>query len=156
MILPEALAQLVDIFLRCSSSLAGQHGGEIARGELQEKEVEDDDTEHDWLSDAVVKPLTDIMVKALGATGDGMVRSMEVLSRPEQLFGSVELARTGYQVVSDVAALALMPDDSPTRLKGKLAGRKRVAWNQPLPLDAVKMIGKALNCSINAAVIPTK
>ncbi len=113
----------------------------------------DGDTEHDWLSDAVVKPLTDIMVKALGATGDGMVRSMDALSKPQQLFGSVELARTGYQVISDVAALALMPDDSPTRLKGKPAGRKRVAWNEPLPLDAVKIIGKALNCSINDVLL---
>lgn len=112
-----------------------------------------DEPEHDWLSDAVVKPLTDIMVKALGATGDGMARSMDALSRPEQLFGSVEFARTGYQVVSDVAALALMPDDSPTRLKGKPAGRKRVAWNEPLPLDAVKMIGKALGCSINDVLL---
>jgi diacylglycerol O-acyltransferase / wax synthase len=109
--------------------------------------------EHDWLSDTVVKPLTDIMVKALGATGDGMARSIDVMSKPDQLFGSVEIARTGYQVVSDVAALALMPDDSPTRLKGKPAGRKRVAWNEPLPLDAVKMIGKALNCSINDVLL---
>lgn len=119
----------------------------------REREVADGDTEHDWLSDAVVKPLTDIMVKALGATGDGMARSMDVLSKPQQLFGSVEMARTGYQVVSDVAALALMPDDSPTRLKGKPAGRKRVAWNEPLPLDAVKVIGKALNCSINDVLL---
>ncbi len=117
------------------------------------RERADGDVEHDWLSDAVVKPLTDIMVKALGATGDGMVRSMDALSKPQQLFGSVEVARTGYQVVSDVAALALMPDDSPTRLKGKPAGRKRVAWNEPLPLDAVKVIGKALNCSINDVLL---
>jgi len=119
----------------------------------RERESADGDVEHDWLSDAVVKPLTDIMVKALGATGDGMARSMDALSKPQQLFGSVEVARTGYQVVSDVAALALMPDDSPTRLKGKPAGRKRVAWNEPLPLDAVKIIGKALNCSINDVLL---
>ncbi len=119
----------------------------------RERESADGEAEHDWLSDAVVKPLTDIMVKALGATGDGMARSMDALSKPQQLFGSVEMARTGYQVVSDVAALALMPDDSPTRLKGKPAGRKRVAWNEPLPLDAVKVIGKALNCSINDVLL---
>ena len=62
-------------------------------------------------------------------------------------------ARAAARCVSDVAALALMPDDSPTRLKGKPAGRKRVAWGEPMPLDEVKAIGKALNCSINDVLL---
>lgn len=107
----------------------------------------------DWLADSVIQPLTDIAVKALGMTGQGVARSFEALSRPRQLFGSVEVARAGYQVVGDLAALALMPDDSATRLKGLPAGDKRVAWNEPLPLDAVKTIGKGLNCSINDVLL---
>jgi WS/DGAT/MGAT family acyltransferase len=107
----------------------------------------------DWLSDAVIQPLTDIAVKALGMTGEGVARSVEVLSQPQQLFGSLEMARVGYQVMGDVAALALMSDDSPTRLKGMPAGDKRVAWNEPLPLDAVKTISKGLNCSINDVLL---
>jgi diacylglycerol O-acyltransferase / wax synthase len=114
---------------------------------------EADAGEADWLGDAVVKPLTDIAVKALGMYGDGIVKSMEVLSHPQQLLGSVEMARTGVQVLRDVAALALMPDDSPTRLKGKPIGKKVVAWGEPLPLDQVKAIGKALNCSINDVLL---
>ena len=50
----------------------------------------------------------------------------------------MEVARLAYQVLSDAAALALMPDDSRTRLKGQPVGRKRVAWCEPLPLDEVK------------------
>jgi diacylglycerol O-acyltransferase len=107
----------------------------------------------DWLSDSVIQPLTDIAVKALGMTGEGVARSVEALSRPQQLLGSVEMARVGYQVLGDVAALALMNDDSPTRLKGLPAGDKRVAWNEPLPLDAVKTISKGLNCSINDVLL---
>jgi WS/DGAT/MGAT family acyltransferase len=109
--------------------------------------------ESDWLSDSVIQPLTEIAVKALGMTGKGVARSVEALSQPQQLFGSVEMARAGYQVLGDVAALALMPDDSPTRLKGMPEGNKRVAWNEPLPLDAVKTIGKGLNCSINDVLL---
>ena len=112
---------------------------------------EDDDS--DWLSDAVVKPLTDIAVKAIGMYGGGVVKSMEVLSNPQQLMGSLDMARTGIQVLRDVAAMALMPDDSPTRLKGKPVGKKVVAWGEPLPLDAVKSIGKGLNCSINDVLL---
>jgi diacylglycerol O-acyltransferase len=112
-----------------------------------------DSADGDWLSDSVIQPLTDIAVKALGMTGQGVARSVEALSRPQQLLGSVEMARVGYQVLGDVAALALMPDDSPTRLKGMPAGDKCVAWNEPLPLDAVKTISKGLNCSINDVLL---
>jgi NRPS condensation-like uncharacterized protein len=46
-----------------------------------------------------------------------------------------------------------MPDDSPTMLKGKPIGKKKVAWGEPLPLDQVKAIGKALNCSVNDVLL---
>jgi diacylglycerol O-acyltransferase / wax synthase len=110
--------------------------------------------EHDWLSDAVLKPLTDIAIKAIGMYGGGMAKSMEMLSNPTQpLLGSMDMARTGYKVMGDVAALAVMPDDSPTLLKGKPAGRKVVAWSEPMSLDDVKTIGKGLNCSVNDVLL---
>ena len=112
-----------------------------------------DAEESDWLSDAVIKPLTDVAVKAIGMYGGGVAKSMEMLSQPQQLMGGLEMARTGYQVVRDAAALALMPDDSPTLLKGKPEGKKVVAWSEPMPLDHVKTIGKALNCSINDVLL---
>jgi WS/DGAT/MGAT family acyltransferase len=109
--------------------------------------------EDDWLSE-VVKPITDLTIKAIGMTGGGVARSMDMLSNPQQpLLGSLEMARTGVKVVSDVAALALMDDDSPTRLKGRPSGTKAVAWNEPLPLDAVKAVGKGLGCSINDVLL---
>jgi WS/DGAT/MGAT family acyltransferase len=108
----------------------------------------------DWLSDAVVRPLTDLTVAAIGMYGDGVAKGIEFLAHPQQpLAGSVELARTGSRVLRDVAALALLPDDSPTLLKGKLNGRKVVAWCEPLPLDRVKAVGKALNCSVNDVLL---
>ncbi len=113
-----------------------------------------EDADGDWLTDAVLKPLTALTTKAIAMYGDGVARSLDALSNPQQpLLGSLDMARTGYKVLSDVAALALMPDDSATRLKGKPAGRKVVAWCEPLPLDQVKAIGKALNCSINDVLL---
>jgi len=113
-----------------------------------------DDAPHDWLADAVLKPLTDITIKAIGMYGEGIAKSMDMLANPQQpLLSSMDMARTGYQVAQDVAAMALMPDDSPTRLKGKPEGRKVVAWNEPLPLEAVKMIGKGLGCSVNDVLL---
>ncbi len=112
------------------------------------------ESEGDWLADAVVKPLTDLASKAIGMYGGGVAKSIEILSNPQQgLLGSLEMARTGAKVVGDVAAMALMPDDSPTLLKGKPIGQKIVAWGEPLPLAQVKVIGKALNCSINDVLL---
>jgi WS/DGAT/MGAT family acyltransferase len=79
---------------------------------------------------------------------------MEVLANPYQpLFGSLDMARSGYQVLRDVAAMALMPDDSPTALKGRPSGTKKVAWGEPISLDDVKALGKALGCSVNDVLL---
>lgn len=112
------------------------------------------DEEFDWFADAIMRPLTDATVKAIGLTGSGMAKSVEMLANPQQpLQGTADMARMGYQVVSDAASMLLMPDDSPTRLKGKPIGSKRVAWGEPLPLDAVKAIGKGLGCSVNDVLL---
>jgi len=118
------------------------------------KKREQPEGEGDWLSDAVMKPLTDLATKAIGMYGGGVAKSMEMLSNPQQgLAGSVEMARTGAKVLGDVGAMAMMPDDSATILKGKPLGQKVVAWGEPIPLDQVKAIGKALNCSINDVLL---
>jgi diacylglycerol O-acyltransferase / wax synthase len=118
------------------------------------KKREAPESDGDWLADAVVKPLTDLATKAIGMYGGGVAKSMEMLSNPQQgLLGSLDMARTGAKVLGDVAAMALMPDDSPTLLKGKPIGQKIVAWGEPLPLAQVKVIGKALNCSINDVLL---
>ena len=118
------------------------------------KKREAPESEGDWLADAVVKPLTDLATKAIGMYGGGVAKSMEMLSNPRQgLLGSLDMARTGAKVLGDVAAMAMMADDSPTLLKGKPMGQKIVAWGEPLPLAQVKVIGKALNCSINDVLL---
>jgi WS/DGAT/MGAT family acyltransferase len=123
--------------------------------------AEDDDPnapDHDWLSDAVIKPLTDLTVKAIAMYGDGVGKSMDMLSHPGQpLLGGLvmgkDMARTGMKVVGDVAALAVMADDSPTLLKGKPNGKKMVAWSEPLSLEQVKTIGKGLGCTVNDVLL---
>jgi diacylglycerol O-acyltransferase len=108
----------------------------------------------DWIADTLIKPFTDMTVKALGAAGEGAARSLGMLREPQKgISGSVDLAKLAYQVLSDAASLALMPDDSRTRLKGKPGAAKRVAWCEPIPLEEVKAVGKALNCSINDVLL---
>ena len=111
----------------------------------------------DWLARAVLEPVTDLTVKAIGMYGSGVAKSLEWLSSPQALAGTaaapMDVARIGMQAVNDVAALALMADDSPTLLKRKPAGHKVVAWSEPLPLDQVKIVGKGLGCSVNDVLL---
>ena len=108
----------------------------------------------DWLSEAVLKPLADIAVKAIGMTGGGVLKSMDMLAHPQEpLLGSLDMARSGLHVLRDAAALALMADDSPTQLKGKPVGRKVVAWSEPMSLEQVKTVGKGLACTVNDVLL---
>jgi diacylglycerol O-acyltransferase / wax synthase len=66
---------------------------------------------------------------------------------------AVAIAGQGTALTAELAKLALMPQDSPTRFKGKPAEAKRVAWADPLSLDEVKTIGKALNASVNDVLL---
>ena len=119
----------------------------------------------DWIAETLLRPFTDLTVKALGAVGEGASRSLgmlDLLNDPKvgakksmgaSIRMSGDMAKVLMQVVKDGAALALMPDDSKTRLKGKPGGSKKVAWCDPIPLDEVKAVGKALNCSINDVLL---
>lgn len=118
-----------------------------------ELEVSPED-EPDWLTDLLIRPVADIAIKAIGLTGQGVSRSIDWMADPRQpLHEGMDLARAGYQVISDLSALALMPDDSPTRLKGRATPGKRVAWGEPLPLDDIKVVGQALGASINDVLL---
>jgi len=133
-----------------SVMLAMADGGKAPPARAQQQPRDD----ADWLTDVFLRPFTNVAVKAIGLTGEGVARGMEMLANPQQpLLGSMEMARVGYRVVTDAASIALMSDDSPTRLKGKATPGKRVAWGEPLPLDLVRTVGKALNCSINDVLL---
>jgi len=115
---------------------------------------EGDDEDNDWIADYLIKPASDLAVKAIGVYGASLGKGVEMMADPAApLNGSLEMARIGAQVLSDVAAMALMPDDSATSLKGKATPGKRVAWGEPLPLPEVKAIGHALGGSINDVLL---
>ncbi len=112
------------------------------------------DDEGDWLADAVVRPLAGAVVEAIDVGGEAVAASLRALAAPQRLLAqAARLARSGTRIVRDAAALALLSDDSKTRLKGPLAGTKVVAWCEPVPLDVVKAVSKALGCSLNDVLL---
>ncbi len=92
-----------------------------------------------------------------GATRMGrslLDQGKELAANPALAQGALEDAtRKGMDFAGELARLALMGNDSPTRFKGPLGTRKRVAWAEPFPLEEVKVMGKALGCSINDVLL---
>ncbi len=108
----------------------------------------------DGLAGAALKALDGLSSRAAGLAGASLDRSLEILADPQQgIVGALAGVKLGVKVMRDVAAFALMADDSPTLLKGRPSGVKRVAWGEPIALAEVKAIGHALGCSINDVLL---
>jgi diacylglycerol O-acyltransferase / wax synthase len=91
-----------------------------------------------------------LAIPGLETLAKGMALSQDVWQEARGLAGDPAKAlRLGTGVASELAYLLMMPQDSPTRFKGKLSGNKRVAWTDPLPLPEVHAVAHALGCSIN-------
>ncbi|MEO8486801.1 MAG: wax ester/triacylglycerol synthase family O-acyltransferase [Betaproteobacteria bacterium] len=97
-----------------------------------------------------MRPLSGVLdtARRIGATLVG--KGVELWSDPSK---AVALAGQGSALTAEIAKLALMEQDSPTRFKGKPEAEKRVAWADPIRLDEVKAIGKALGASINDVLL---
>ena len=59
------------------------------------------------------------------------------------------------KMAGELARIATLSDDAPTRLKQPLTGFRRVAWAAPISLAEVKTIAKLLGCTVNDVLIST-
>jgi WS/DGAT/MGAT family acyltransferase len=98
----------------------------------------------------LLQPISGVMklVRKVGATL--IEKGAEIWNDPAK---AVMLAEQGGALTAELARLALMPQDSPTRFKGKPGIAKEVAWAEPLPLDEIKTVAKALGASINDVLL---
>ncbi|EXI83749.1 MAG: putative diacylglycerol O-acyltransferase tgs1 [Candidatus Accumulibacter sp. BA-94] len=94
----------------------------------------------------MIDPLADVAQASLNLGGNLWGQYLELRRDPAGLLDYASVARA---VAEDIGRLALMPDDTPTRFKGKAGTVKRVAWSEPLPLAEIKAVGRALACSVN-------
>ena len=69
---------------------------------------------------------------------------------PDRAFDALKFgAGEATEIVAELANAFKLPDDPITKFRGPLGVSKRVAWCDPLPLELVKSIGKALDCTVN-------
>jgi WS/DGAT/MGAT family acyltransferase len=94
----------------------------------------------------LISPVTGVLKSARRIGGILIEKGAGIWNDPAQ---AVALAEQGTALTAEIAKLALMGEDSPTRFKGTARPEKGVAWADPLPLDEVKTIGHALGVSVN-------
>jgi WS/DGAT/MGAT family acyltransferase len=99
---------------------------------------------------SAAQPLTDAMNTALTVGATMVEKGVELWHDPAR---ALALAEQGGAIAAEIANLALMREDSPTRFKGRPGLAKRVAWTKPIPLDEVKAVGKALGSSVNDVLL---
>lgn len=102
----------------------------------------------------VLKPVAGALEGASRVGRNLLDQGRELAANPALAQEALEGAtRKGMDFAGELARLALMGADSATRFKGRLGARKRVAWAEPFPLEEVKVMGKALGCSINDVLL---
>jgi WS/DGAT/MGAT family acyltransferase len=101
-------------------------------------------------SETIGLPVEALLRTLKGAGATLAQKGVSLLNDPAT---ALKLAGQGGALAIEIAKLALMGQDSPTRFKGRPAVEKRVAWADPLPLDEVKTVGKALAASVNDVLL---
>ncbi len=102
--------------------------------------------EDDFFWRMIWRPMTDAMLGSMKISSRLWIKYLDLLSNPMQ---ALEYTRIGSAIAAEIAKLALMSNDSPTRFKGRPGTSKCVAWSEPIPLPEVKAVGKVLGCSVN-------
>jgi WS/DGAT/MGAT family acyltransferase len=98
----------------------------------------------------LIAPLAGVIDAASKAGSTLVDKAAQVLRDPAK---TLALAEQGGALTAELARLALMKEDSTTRFKGKPGVAKRIAWADPIPLEEVRAIGKALGASINDVLL---
>lgn len=98
----------------------------------------------------ILLPVAAAGARAIGRSASALKQGLGMLDDPEEMANKIaEIGHVAGQFALDALKLSMMSEDSDTRLKGRPCGRKHVAWSEPMSLGEVKVIGKALDCSIN-------
>jgi diacylglycerol O-acyltransferase / wax synthase len=82
-----------------------------------------------------------------------MPDGLRLLEASAEAFKSMGMLTTGVASTSAFSRLVLRPSDPKTIFKGPLGVPKRVAWSDPIPVEEVREIGKALGGTLNDVLL---
>jgi diacylglycerol O-acyltransferase len=88
--------------------------------------------------------------RAVKMGGKVLGKGMEMYRDPNL---AAVIAKEGGEIAKELAMALALPDDPPTMFKGTLGVSKRCAWADPLDLEEVKTVGRALGCTVNDVLL---
>lgn len=147
---------LVGVMLKLTDTSAagplGSDAGSTGRAatpadNAEVEEAADDETD---LWKQLLAPVTAAAIKTIGYSGMAWSKYLELLSQPEK---ATHYAKLAGAITAEIAQLLTMPDDSPTRFKGKPGVLKTVAWSEPMALDLIKAVGYVAGGSVNDVLL---
>lgn len=100
--------------------------------------------------DRLLEPTQDGLKKLLAGCEKTMAKIAHMIADPAV---AANFAHEGSEITRELGIALTLPDDPITALKGPLSVTKRVAWTEPLPLEEVKTLGKALGCTVNDVLL---
>jgi WS/DGAT/MGAT family acyltransferase len=109
-----------------------------------EEKASTNDSDHFWRW--IYEPMTDATQTSIRIGGKLWEKYLDLRDDPAK---ALDYARIAGAIAKEIGKLALMPNDTKTRFKGKPGTVKRVAWSEPISLGDVKAVGKVLGCSVN-------
>ncbi len=89
---------------------------------------------------------------ALSAAQTVAHEGVDLLRNPTRAVTWAQMAAGAAQSMTRVT---LMRPDSHSVFKGQLSVARRMAWSQPLPLDAVKALSRATGATVNDVMVST-
>ena len=104
------------------------------------------DADADEVPAGLLETMAETFASALSMGSELGGKALDLASDPDR---RSTLGRYGIGLLTELAKLLAMPSDSATSLKGRTGTVKRVAWSDPIPLGEVKVLSKALGCSVN-------
>lgn len=98
----------------------------------------------------LTRPAIELVGTSVELGRQAMDEARRLVREPTHLFDHF---KRGVGLADDVRKATLVAADPKTPLRGKLGVRKRAAWAEPIPLDEVKAVGKALGCTVNDVLL---
>ena len=105
----------------------------------------------DWVTQ-LAQPAGDIVESALAEGARLLETGVHRLFHPETA-AAVALQTRG--MIGEFAKVIALPDDPASPLRAPLSGEKRVSWSEPLDLQEVKTVSRALGCTVNDVLMST-
>lgn len=110
-----------------------------------------------WLSEDRGSVLERLLQPAREGFNSALHLGEKVIEKGKELIADPELVQKlaveGSEIARELGIALSLPDDPITRFKGALGVSKRCAWAEPMPLEEVKIIGRALGATVNDVLL---